>query len=131
MRTYRASLAPLSDPQILKDETLNILIAGRDTTAAALTFAVYSLARHPDVLRRLRREVLDCVGTVRRLEYEDFKKMKYLRAVINETLRLYPPVYVCIFLFELALLTRCRLYSPLNMKCALTTLLRKTGADLQ
>ncbi|OSX57018.1 hypothetical protein POSPLADRAFT_1157939 [Postia placenta MAD-698-R-SB12] len=80
------------DPQILKDETLNILIAGRDTTAAALTFAVYSLARHSGVLLRLRREVLGRVGTVRRPEYEDFKEMKYLRAVINETLRLYPPL---------------------------------------
>ncbi|KAI0772046.1 cytochrome P450 monooxygenase pc-3 [Trametes elegans] len=81
-----------SDPAILHDETLNILLAGRDTTAAALTFGVYLLSQHPHVLKRLRTEILDHVGPTRRPTYEDIRNMKYLRAFLNETLRLYPSV---------------------------------------
>ncbi|KAI0353453.1 cytochrome P450 monooxygenase pc-3 [Trametes cingulata] len=81
-----------SDPAILHDETLNILLAGRDTTAAALTFGVYLLSQHPAVLKRLRQEILDHVGSTRRPTYDDIRNMKYLRAFLNETLRLYPPV---------------------------------------
>ncbi|KAI0368069.1 cytochrome P450 monooxygenase pc-3 [Pilatotrama ljubarskyi] len=81
-----------SDPAILHDETLNILLAGRDTTAAALTFGVYLLSQHPAVLKRLREEILEHVGPARRPTYDDIRNMKYLRAFLNETLRLYPPV---------------------------------------
>ncbi|OBZ74625.1 hypothetical protein A0H81_05072 [Grifola frondosa] len=80
------------DKTILKDETLNILLAGRDTTACTLTFAVYKLAERPDILRHLRKEVLATVGGARRPTYDDIRNMKYLRAFINETLRMYPPV---------------------------------------
>ncbi|KZT68533.1 cytochrome P450 [Daedalea quercina L-15889] len=81
-----------SDYVILHDEVLNILLAGRDTTASTLTFAVYLLCEHPDVLARLRREIIGKVGRQGRPSYEDIKEMKYLRAVVNETLRLFPPV---------------------------------------
>ncbi|KAH9913197.1 cytochrome P450 [Amylocystis lapponica] len=80
------------DTQVLRDETLNILLAGRDTTAATLTFAVYKLAQNPHIFARLREEVLSKVGSARPPSYDDIRDMKYLRAVINETLRLYPPV---------------------------------------
>ncbi|KLO20137.1 cytochrome P450 monooxygenase pc-1 [Schizopora paradoxa] len=80
------------DPILLRDEILNIMIAGRDTTASTLTFAVYCLAMYPEILARLRQEVLTKVGTERHPTYDDLRDMKYLRAVINETLRLYPPV---------------------------------------
>ncbi|KAH9832996.1 cytochrome P450 [Rhodofomes roseus] len=81
-----------NDLTVLHDEVLNILLAGRDTTATTLTFAVYLLAMHPDVLKRLRAEVLEKVGPKQRPTYEGIKEMRYLRAVINETLRLYPAV---------------------------------------
>ncbi|KAL5533818.1 hypothetical protein ACEPAG_278 [Sanghuangporus baumii] len=80
------------DLTILRDEILNIMIAGRDTTAATLTFATYCLAMYPNVMRRLREEILAVVGSVRNPTYDDLKQMKYLRAFINETLRLYPTV---------------------------------------
>ncbi|KAF8060191.1 cytochrome P450 monooxygenase pc-1 [Lyophyllum atratum] len=81
-----------SDPVVLKDETLNIMIAGRDTTAATLTYIMYFLSMYPAVNERLREEILANVGPTRRPDYDDIKDMKYLRAVINETLRLYPIV---------------------------------------
>ncbi|QRV93092.1 cytochrome P450 family protein [Ceratobasidium sp. AG-Ba] len=80
------------DETTIKDETINILVAGRDTTAATLTFVVYLLATHPNVMRKLRDEIL---ATVEPMEYptpDSFRDMKYLRAVINETLRLFPAV---------------------------------------
>ncbi|KAF8966456.1 cytochrome P450 [Flammula alnicola] len=80
------------DTTVLKDELLNLLVAGRDTTASTLTFALYMLAEHPDVARRLREEIIDKVGPTNRPTYEDIREMKYLRAFINEVLRLYPAV---------------------------------------
>ncbi|KAF7356091.1 Cytochrome P450 [Mycena venus] len=81
-----------SDPKILKDETLNILLAGRDTTMHVMTMVIYFLSIYPEVCARLREEVLTHVGPTRRPTYDDIKDMKYLRAVINESMRLYPSV---------------------------------------
>ncbi len=89
-----------TDAKVIKDETLNILLAGRDTTACTLTFSVYALAEHPAVLARLRKDVLDVVGPTRRPTYEDIREMKYMRAFINEVLRLYPPVCVIFLLLS-------------------------------
>ncbi|KAK0484364.1 cytochrome P450 [Armillaria luteobubalina] len=83
-----------SDPKVLKDEILNILIAGRDTTGWTLSVLVYFLCTNPLVCTRLREEIINAVGPVRRPTFEDIKGMKYLRAVINETMRLYPAVPV-------------------------------------
>ena len=58
---------------------------GRDTTAATLSIIVYMLAQEPQVLHRLRQEVLNQVGNSRRPTLDDFKYMKYMRAVINGT----------------------------------------------
>ncbi|KAI0799694.1 cytochrome P450 monooxygenase pc-3 [Irpex lacteus] len=80
------------DPVVLRDEVLNIMIAGRDTTASMLTVTIYFLSQYPDVLRRLRQEVIDTVGTQERPTYDNIRVMKYLRAVINESMRLYPAV---------------------------------------
>jgi cytochrome P450 len=81
-----------TDPVVLKDEILNIMIAGRDTTAGTLTFVVYLLSTHPHVLARLREEIMAKIGPRNRPTYEAIRDMKYLRAVINETLRLFPAV---------------------------------------
>ncbi|KAJ2923800.1 hypothetical protein H1R20_g13302, partial [Candolleomyces eurysporus] len=80
------------DPIILRDEVMNLLVAGRDTTASLLTYTIYMLAEHPDILSRLREEILTSIGPDRKPTYADLREMKYLRAVLNETLRLYPPV---------------------------------------
>jgi len=80
------------DQKFLKDEIFNILMASRDTTAFTLTAVVYVLAMYPDVFARLRAEILDKVGPSKMPSYDDVRDMKYLRAIINETLRLFPPV---------------------------------------
>ncbi|KAJ3793618.1 cytochrome P450 monooxygenase pc-1 [Lentinula aff. detonsa] len=91
--TFLSHLAKsVSDPVIIRDEILNILLAGRDTIACTLTFTMYFLARHPDVLSKLRREICSTIGAVSEPTLESIQGMPYLRAVINEVLRLYPPV---------------------------------------
>ncbi|KAF5365393.1 hypothetical protein D9757_011671 [Collybiopsis confluens] len=79
-------------PIVIRDEILNMMIAGRDTTAGTLTFIMHFLCLYPDVWSRLREEVLHKVGMSRKPTVEDVREMRYLRAVINETLRLYPVV---------------------------------------
>ncbi|KAJ7141659.1 cytochrome P450 monooxygenase pc-1 [Mycena crocata] len=81
-----------ADIKVLRDELLNISVAGRDTVTCLTTYAVYMLAEHPAVLAKLRAEIFDKVGEKGRPSVQDIKGMKYLRAVLNETLRLYPPV---------------------------------------
>ena len=67
----------------IQDELLNILLAGRDTTASLLAHVWYILARRPDVFEKLRAEVMR-VGTDRPT-FEQIKEMKYLQYVMNES----------------------------------------------
>ncbi|XP_070391494.1 cytochrome P450 3A14-like [Dermacentor albipictus] len=70
----------------------SLFIAGFETTATALSYMIYALAKHQDVQEKARREVIDAVGTNGELDYETLtKKLKYTRAVVDETLRLYSP----------------------------------------
>ncbi|KAF8960252.1 cytochrome P450 [Flammula alnicola] len=80
------------DPKILKDELINLLIAGRDTTMCLLTFSFYMLTQHPDIEQRLRQEIFEKVGPTGSPTYDQMREMKYMRAFLNEVLRLYPPV---------------------------------------
>ncbi len=59
--------------------------------ANSLSFLVYSLAKNTDVQSKLREEV-DRVVEGRTPNFEDLQKMPYMKAVIKETLRLYPPI---------------------------------------
>lgn len=72
------------DRKVLRDQLLNTLIAGRDTTAATLSFLFYELAYHPDVYAKLREEVIKIIGPDARPTYDDLKNMKYLQHCISE-----------------------------------------------
>ncbi|KAH8894340.1 cytochrome P450 [Thozetella sp. PMI_491] len=78
-----------SEEQI-RDEVLNILLAGRDTTASLLSSFFFLVARRPDIWKKLRAEVSELEG--RAPTYEKLRDMKYAKYCLNETLRLYPPV---------------------------------------
>ena len=80
------------DPKVIRDQIFAVLIAGRDTTAATLSWAMYELANYPSIWKALRDEILGVVGPTKEPSYEDLKNMKYLNNTINETLRLYPAV---------------------------------------
>ncbi|PGH13639.1 hypothetical protein AJ79_03487, partial [Helicocarpus griseus UAMH5409] len=78
------------DPLALRSETLNILLAGRDTTASLLANVWNIISKRPDVWNKLRAEVDQLDG--RKPTFEEMKNMKYLKYVLNETLRLWPVV---------------------------------------
>ncbi|KAG9079619.1 hypothetical protein FRC06_007622 [Ceratobasidium sp. 370] len=82
----------MDDEKVIKDELVNTLFAGRDTTACTLTFLCYMLAANSSVFAKLRAEILNTVGSSAYPTSDDIQEMKYMRAVINEVLRLFPPV---------------------------------------
>ncbi|CAN9124789.1 unnamed protein product [Alternaria alternata] len=85
------------DKKELRDQCLNVLLAGRDTTACCLSWTLRLLARHPQVLERLRKEIDEVVGLGEDASQPtrvDLKKMRYLDLVLKEVLRLYPSVPV-------------------------------------
>lgn len=81
------------DEEYLRDLVLNFLIAGRDTTAQALSWTIFCLCQHPDVAEKVRQELADVCG-IRGPAYEDMSRLPYLQAVLSEALRLYPSVPV-------------------------------------
>ncbi|PLB55538.1 n-alkane-inducible cytochrome P450 [Aspergillus steynii IBT 23096] len=78
----------VTDPQRLRSETLNVMQAGRDTTASLLATVFYLLARHPEVWTKLDAEIGELNG--KPPTYEELKKLTYLRYVMNETLQVHP-----------------------------------------
>ncbi|KAK5662661.1 hypothetical protein OQA88_8577 [Cercophora sp. LCS_1] len=76
----------------LRDQLLNVLLAGRDTTACCLSWTLRLLVRHPDAMIRLRREVKAVMGDLTSPSRERIRAMPFLACVIKESLRLYPPV---------------------------------------
>lgn len=81
----------MSDKQ-LRDEVTTLLTAGHETTTLALSWACYLLAQHPEAQQRMRSEFEFLEG--RAPGYEDLPRLRYARMVIDETMRLYPPVWV-------------------------------------
>jgi cytochrome P450 len=82
----------MSDRQ-LRDEVMTLMIAGHETTANALSWLWVLLDRHPDEQERLRSELVAATGG-RAPTVDDVAKLPRLKAVISETLRLYPPVWM-------------------------------------
>lgn len=83
--------ASMSDRQ-LRDEVMTLLLAGHETTANALTWSWHLLARHAEAEARLHAEVdtlEGCVPTV-----SDLQRLPYARMVVEEAMRLYPPVWI-------------------------------------
>lgn len=81
------------DDAQVHDQIVTIMVAGYETTAAALGWTLFLVARHRDVADRLRAEVDAVVG--RRLPTaEDLPRLDYTEMVVQESLRLYPPVWV-------------------------------------
>ncbi|HSC87723.1 MAG TPA: cytochrome P450, partial [Polyangiaceae bacterium] len=76
----------------LIDECLTVMLAGHETTALALAYAFDRLARAPEIEARLRQEIQEVVGS-RPARLSDIAQLPYTKAVVKETLRIYPPVW--------------------------------------
>ena len=89
------------NPKQLRDELLNILLAGRDTTASLLSNTFIVLARRPDVWKKLRAEVEELGGD--KPDYSTMRDMKYLKFVLNECECMLFPLHSSCFLTAPAL----------------------------
>lgn len=98
-KTASATSSPLTDTD-LRDVIMNFVIAGRDTTAQALSWSIFRMCIHLETQQRVREEVQTILSDPERsasiecqpLTYEELHKMKYLDAFCHEVLRLHPSV---------------------------------------
>ncbi|KAL6981840.1 hypothetical protein U1Q18_023458 [Sarracenia purpurea var. burkii] len=90
-----------NDPKYLRDMIINVIIAGKDTTATTLSWFIYLLCKHPVVQEKIAEEIKEATQMKEVRNFGEFaatiseealEKMQYLHAVLTETLRLYPAV---------------------------------------
>jgi cytochrome P450 len=83
------------DPERLGDQVATIVVAGHETTAAALFWTLYLLAQHPQEQQRVAAEVTGLDLTPANAA-EILPQLTHTRAAIDEAVRLYPPAYVIV-----------------------------------
>ena len=81
-----------SESQLL-DEVTTLFLAGHETSASAMAWALYLLATHPEIQNRVLAEITNELGD-REARFGNMKKLALTRNVFREALRLYPPVAV-------------------------------------
>jgi cytochrome P450 len=77
----------------MRDELVTLLLAGHETTASTVGWTLHMVGQHPEVRERLHKEAVAVFGD-RRPVYEDLTKLRYTNMVLQETMRLYPPVWI-------------------------------------
>lgn len=83
--------AKLNDHEIISQVTM-FAFGAFETTAKTLDFLAYVLARNPEVMTRLQKEIDSTFPNKSSVEYEALMQMEYLDTVVSECLRLYPPI---------------------------------------
>jgi len=79
----------------IHDELVTILLAGHETTASTLSWTWYQLSQNPDVAARMRAEAQEVLeGGARKPAYEDLHRLPYTTQVIQEAMRLHPPIWI-------------------------------------
>jgi cytochrome P450 len=78
---------------LIRDQLMTMLIAGHDTSTASLAWSLYLLGAHPDAQARARAEIDAVLGDTPPTA-ETYPQLTYLEQVMNETLRLYPPIHL-------------------------------------
>lgn len=84
---------PFSDAELL-DELMTLIVAGFETSANTLNWVWYLVARHPDVGAKLIAEAKEHLPNVSALSADSLAAMEYTQQVLEEALRLYPPVWL-------------------------------------
>ena len=80
------------EPANIRYQLINFLVAGHETTSGALSFALYFLSQHPEIADRARAEIAEVWGDRERPDFELIAKLRYVRRVFDEALRLHPTV---------------------------------------
>ncbi|RZQ61300.1 cytochrome P450 [Amycolatopsis suaedae] len=74
-------------------ELITVLLAGHETTSSTLGWAFHLIDRHPEVAQRLHEEAVEVLGD-RLPGYDDLHRLRYTAMVVEEVMRLYPPVWL-------------------------------------
>jgi len=82
------------DDKQLRDEAVTIFVAGHETTALNLTYTLWLLAAHPEVVLKVRAELDEVCGNSDPTAAQTRKALPYTTAVVNESMRLLPPAYI-------------------------------------
>jgi cytochrome P450 len=82
--------ATMTDKQV-RDESMTLFLAGHETTANAMAWTLYLLAKNPAARAKVEAEI-DALGRIP--SYEDLKELPYTLCALKEALRLYPPAYI-------------------------------------
>lgn len=77
----------------LRDETATLFVAGHETSANALSWAFYLLAQHPQAYAKAKQEAQSVLADGHAMTSDDLRRLPYCAAVINESMRLYPPAW--------------------------------------
>ncbi|NEB02675.1 cytochrome P450 [Streptomyces sp. SID13726] len=77
-------------PENVRRQVITFLVAGHETTSGALSFALHYLSHHPEVAARARAEVDRVWGSTAVPDYDQVAKLRYVRRVLDESLRLWP-----------------------------------------
>lgn len=78
------------ESEMVRDMVISFLMAGRDTTSAALTWLFWLMTGHRGIEQQVVEEIM--TGGGHQLGYDDLKEMNFIKACLCETMRLYPPV---------------------------------------
>ncbi|UYZ64798.1 cytochrome P450 [Hymenobacter weizhouensis] len=89
---YESSGEAMTETQVL-DEAVILLVAGHETSANALAWMWLLLAQHPEVVSRVQAEINQVLGS-RSPTFADLPRLSYALHVVQETMRLYPPVWI-------------------------------------
>merc|ERR1712116_51462 len=81
----------LNDEEIIWNAYI-FLLAGYETTSTALAYTTHCLSLYPDIQEQLYDEIIDKIGPDAEITYENVNLLNYMDLVINESLRVYPPV---------------------------------------
>ncbi|XP_020252854.1 cytochrome P450 71A1-like [Asparagus officinalis] len=76
----------------IKGALMNIFVGGTDTSSASIAWAMAELARKPNVMKKAQEEVRKAASKKGRVEENDLAQLQYIKCVVNETLRLHPPL---------------------------------------
>ena len=87
---------PEFDRQQVIDEMKQYLWAGTETTALTLAWSLYLLSMHPEALERIRGRGAHRVAASAIREWNEVQQLSYTRMVIQETMRLFPPIWALI-----------------------------------
>uniref|UniRef100_A0A103YI78 Cytochrome P450 n=1 Tax=Cynara cardunculus var. scolymus TaxID=59895 RepID=A0A103YI78_CYNCS len=90
----------------MKGLLMNVLNGAIDTSAVTMVWAMSEIIKNPRIMQKLQNEIRSCVGRKSRVDESDITKMRYLKMVVKETLRLHPPPP---FLITRECVSRCQI----------------------